>query len=1118
MPNGITEWLEGIGLGQYAQAFEENAITCALLPQLTDNDLKELGVAALGHRKLIIGAIDKLSDDLPAAESDGSTRDPSRIRTPDEAERRQLTVLFCDLVGSTALSARLDPEDMRDLLRAYQNTVAGEITRFEGHIAKFMGDGVLCYFGWPRAHEDDAERAVRAALAIMRAMASLAASTGESLKARAGVSTGLVVVGDLIGEGAAQEEVVVGDTPNLAARLQAAAAPGEIIVSEATRNLLGELFDFDAQVEQKFKGLPTPVQAFTVRGERELESRFAARHGHQISTMVGRDQELALLSERWRLAQAGEGQMVLLTGEAGIGKSRVTRALIDEVSNDEHIRVNYQCSPYHVDSALYPAIQQLRLAARIDPADCSEVKLDKLEALLSRAVDNVTNVAPLLAELIGIESETRYGRIDLLPQQQRTRTLEALADQLIGLARNHPVLFVLEDAHWIDPTTLELIEIALDRLLTVPVLILITARPTFEHSFGGHPIVTRLALNRLGREQIKAIISRLTGDKALPEDLLTEITSKTDGIPLFVEEFTKTVLESGILRDTPHGFVFDRPLDAVAIPASLHDSLMARLDRLKPVKEVAQLAACIGREFNYRLIARIARLPEARLIHALDQLAAAELVFRRGVPPDATYMFKHALVRDAAYESLLKGRRQALHAQILEVLEADGTAAPEILAHHATEANLLEKAIEYWRLAGANALSRPAYREATGHLTNALNLLRHLGDDRYWCETELELQISLGQALIASQGYAAPKTTQAFSRALKLAESLGETPELYPALYGVWAARYIRGEPARDIALRFMKLAENEPDTGPRLVALRTLALERFHEGHFEETLSLVDQILDGYDTTAHADLALRYGHDARAAALSYRAWVLCQLGFFDQAQCASVAALNWSYERDHGNTTGYALCWGGVVPMVLLRRYGDAINIAKKAIAVCDEFALPLWRGWAKIFLGWALANQGEAKSGLVEIEAGLAESRATGSERLMPFCLGLAAEAHAENGDLEAAYQTIQNGFSALESTRDVAWEAGLYCLRGDILCREPTNRNDAGIEDFHRAIDLARVRKAKSVELRATTHLARAWHSRGRSSEARDLLAPIYNWFTEGFDTADLKQAKALLDQLS
>jgi class 3 adenylate cyclase/predicted ATPase len=1118
-------WLRDLGLERYEPAFRENEVDARSLPHLTAEDLKEMGVGAIGHRRLLlqsIAEIQRKEADVPAEEPEATPNEavgPSD-RPASEAERRQLTVMFVDLVGSTALSAGLDPEEMREVIRAYQDACAGVITRFEGHVAKYMGDGVLAYFGWPRAHEDEAERAARAGLALSEAIAGLAAPDGQALAARVGIATGLVVVGDLVGEGAAQEQAVVGDTPNLAARLQGLAEPGAVVISGATRDLLGDLFELTDLGTPSLKGIAQPGPVFAVLRERSVESRFEARQAGRLAAMVGREQELALLMERWRQAKAGEGQMVLLKGEAGIGKSRITQAMIEAVQSEPHVRVRYQCSPYHADSALHPAIQQLSHAADLAPGDGPDGKLDKLERLIGRALAAPGEETALMAALLGLDGTARYGALNLTPQQQRNRTLQALITQLLGLAAARPVLFVVEDAHWIDPTTLELLDLCLDQIVAARVLLLITARPTFVHGFGGHPIVTRLALNRLGREQTTAIVDRLTGGRALPEALLGEIAAKTDGVPLFVEELTKTVLESGLLREVDGALVLTGPLDRLSIPSSLHDSLMARLDRLQPVKEVAQTAACIGRDFDYPLLAAVSpALSDAELRDALDRLVAAELVFFNDTATTEIYTFKHALVRDAAYESLLKAKRQQVHAQVVEALEgSEAEVTPEILAHHATEAGLTEKAIDYWERAGEGALARPAYQEAIGHLTSAIRLAGEMGGAPSWKERELKLQIQLGQALIAARGYGAEPTIRAFERALDLAEDLGDTPLRVPALFGDWAARYIVGQPFSELAARFARAAEAMPDTGHQLVALRVRALERFHSGRFAAARELVEEALALYDPEAHRHLHLEFAHDPRAAALNYRSWTLWHLGYPDQARRATEDALAWAYEFDHPNTIGLTECWGGLLPSALGRHVDLVRSRARRIIDFANEMPMPMWRAWARIYLGWSLVHDGQLEEGLGEIAAGLEETHETGAGRVLPFLLGLAAEAHAVADDPVGAKAAIEEAFEALEWGQDVAWAADLHRIRADLLLRSDPSRPERAEADLLRALEIARDQEAKSLELRAARDLARLWVGQDERQKAHDLLAPVYGWFTEGFDTPDLKSAKALLDELS
>lgn len=629
----IQSWLAELGLEKYASAFLDAEIDFETLADLEKDDLNELGLP-LGPRRKIWAAIQRLGE-LPASpigttEDNGSqTVAGNTETTSSEAERRHLTVMFVDLVGSTAMATRLDAEDMRTVITNYQNTVAGVVSRYEGFVAKFMGDGVMCYFGWPRAREDDVERAVRAGLAIIDSVRTTKAPDGTALATRIGVATGVVIVGDLIGSGATQEAAVVGEAPNLAARLQGVAGPNQLVLPNETRRLLGSSYRLTSIGAQALKGVDAPVEAFAVEGETSVESRFAARQSGTLTPIVGRDREIELMLERWTLAKSGQGQMVIVSGEAGIGKSRITRAVLDEVAKDDHTRITYQCSPYHADSAFHPVIQQLSFSAGFAPSDRPEARLDKLEALLGNDRDTLKLITPMM----GLDGTERYGPLDLTPAQQRARTMQTLAKLLVQQSQDQPVLVVYEDLHWIDPTSLELLDLLLDVITDQPIMILATSRPAFEHGFGGHPIVTRFALNRLGKDQIRDIVAKLTDGKMLPDEIMEIIAQRTDGVPLFVEELTKTILESGALKEDGDRLVLDGPLSTIAIPTTLHDSLMARLDRLQPIKEVAQTAACIGREFSHGLLAQIFLLPEAELNDALDGLIGAELIYRRGLPP-----------------------------------------------------------------------------------------------------------------------------------------------------------------------------------------------------------------------------------------------------------------------------------------------------------------------------------------------------------------------------------------------------------------------------------------------------------------------------------------------------
>ena len=820
----IADWLEKLNLGQYAQRFAENDIDVSVLRHLTDADLEKIGVS-LGHRRKILAAIAELAGASPSKHEPADGVEPKPQET---AERRQVTVMFSDLVGSTALSARMDPEDLREVISAYQKCVAETVGRFEGFVAKYMGDGVLVYFGYPQAHEDDAERAVRAGLELVAAVGQL--KTHAPLQTRVGIATGLVVVGDLIGSGASQEQAIVGETPNLAARLQGIAEPNQVVIAESTRKLVGNLFELEDLGAQNLKGIVGSVRAWAALRPASVESRFDALHAGTLTELVGREEELDLLLRRWSKAKSGEGQVVLLSGEPGIGKSRLTAALLERIAPEPHTRLRYFCSPQHTDSALYPIISQMERTAGFTHDDNTQGKLDKLDALLAKSLTPPQDAA-LLADMLSVPNDGRYPTLELDPQQRRQKTLEALTAQLDALAQAKPVLMIFEDVHWIDPTSLEAVGRTVDRMRTLGVLLIATYRPEFEPPWIGRPFVTALTLNRLGEREITAMIDRVAGNKALPESIRQDIIERTDGVPLFVEEMTKAVLEAeseGEAQRTTAAV----PSPALAVPASLHASLMARLDRLGHAKQVAQIAAAIGREFSHALLAAVVRKPETELNSALDRLIEAGLLFRQGVPPHASYLFKHALVQDAAYGTLLRDSRRGLHARIAETLESKFTDIaenqPELLARHYTEARQTEKAANLWGKAGQQSLERSALVEAAEQLRHALDLIATLPGTPALRRDQIKLQVGLSNALMHVKGYAGPETKGSIEQArlfIEQSEALGEPPEdpllLFSMLYGVWVVNYVafNGDICRDLAAQFLTLAEKKRATVPLLMA-----------------------------------------------------------------------------------------------------------------------------------------------------------------------------------------------------------------------------------------------------------------------------------------------------------
>ena len=807
----VVVWLRSLGLEEYEAAFRENKINERVLPNLTQEDLKEIGVGPVGHRRILLEAIAALRRDTgrKAPSADAATPATAASVPPeDRAERRQVTVMFSDLVGSTALSVRMDPEDLREVMSAYQKCVAETVQHFGGFVAKYMGDGVLIYFGYPQAHEDDAERAVRAGLELVAAVGAL--KTHVPLQARVGIATGLVIVGDLIGSGSSQEQAIVGETPNLAARLQAAAEPNSVVIAESTRKLLGNLFELEDLGTQDLKGIAGPVRAWTAVRQSSVESRFEAFHASGLTELVGRDEELELLLRRWSKAKSGEGQVVLLTGEAGIGKSRLTAALLERIAAEPNTRLRYFCSPQHIDNALYPIISQMERAAGFTHNDTAQAKLDKLDAVFAPSFTPPRDAA-LLAEMLSLPNDGRHPTLELSPQQRRQKTLEALTAQVEALSRSNPIIMQFEDVHWIDPTSLEALGRTVDRLRTLDVLLVITCRPEFDPPWIGRPYVTAITLNRLAEREIAAMIDRIVGNKPLPASVRHDIIERADGVPLFVEEMTKAVLEAEG-EDAVERTVAAAPSPSANVPASLHASLMARLDHLGTAKAVAQIGAVIGREFSHALLREVAGEPEAVLSVAIDRLVAAGLVFRQGVPPHATYLFNHALVQDAAYQSLLKSRRQQHHARVAEVLEAQFSTAvePGLVAYHFTQAGRIEQATDYWLKAGQRAMQRSANIEAERHLRVGLDLLAGLPETTARHQREITLQNTLGVSLMPTRGFGNPEVAAAFDRAAEISARVGDDRGLFIALRGKGQYHMISGNlrTARDDARRILELAE----------------------------------------------------------------------------------------------------------------------------------------------------------------------------------------------------------------------------------------------------------------------------------------------------------------------
>jgi class 3 adenylate cyclase/predicted ATPase len=1107
---------------RYAAAFAENEIEPETLRTLTADDLKDLGVTLVGHRRKILDAIAALDKPVSIVPQPGPLATASGLSpaVAAGAERRQLTVMFVDLVGSTELSRRFDPERMGDLLREYQNMVAGEIVRFEGHVAKFMGDGVLAYFGWPTAHEDAAERAVRAGLAVADAIPTLSAVEGQPLAVRVGIATGLVVVGDLIGSGAAREEAVVGETPNLAARLQALAKPGTVVISELTYRLLGRMFDVVEIPPQRVRGFDVPVRAFCVAGEGQAEGRFEALHGGGVALppLAGREHEIALLLERWRLATSGEGQVVQLVGEPGIGKSRIMEELRERIEGEPHTRLRYFCSPYHTQSALYPVSEQLIRAAGIARNDPPERKLALLETLLARSSDRLDEAVPLIAALLSIPIVGRYPPPDLTPQKQKARTFEVLFAQLESLARAGTVLMLLEDTHWLDPTSAELFDQIAERIQRMPVMLVATSRPEALARWNGFPHATLLTLNRLGRAQAVSIIDGMTAGRQLPTAVLDQILTKTEGVPLFVEELTKVVLESGLLLEGADGLVPVGPLPPFAIPATLHDSLMARLDRLAPVKEVAQIGAVIGREFPHELLAAVAGLPQPALDQVVDQLVAAGLVFRRGAPPQTSYIFKHALVQDTAYGSLLISRRQQLHARIAQVLEGrfpeTAVTEPELLAHHFGQAGLTEKAVEYHEQAGRRALARSATTEALAQFGYALDSLDGLPHSSKRLRRELAIQLALGSGRIAAHGFADPATGSAYRRAAELCEELGETRELFPVLYGLCLYHLYGADlpEAGATADRLLKLAEaSGSDSGLLFFAHRAAGVTALPAGDFPRARLHLERALALYDPGEHRAPAFVYAFDPRVVCLDYLARTLLPLGFPEQALAISKEAVTEARRVSHRNSLALPLFFGGVIRQILGDYEGVRAHCAELA-QIAAEAGFRFWQAGATILHGWSLAEAGNPEAGRLEIRRGVQEWRATGAEYMQPYFLALLAQVEIDLGSPDAALPLLEDAQARVERTGERWFAAEILRLQGDALKACGPEQLSEAEACFARALETAAGQQARFWELRAALSLARI---RRQDTTARERVAQLCAKFDGGFALPELEAARVLAD---
>ena len=1121
--NNLADWLGQHGLGQYAQTFAANHIDHATLRDLTDGDLKELGLS-LGHRKRLLKAIEGLA--TAQQQSGGALRAAANDVTAalpqaetHEPEVRQITVIFCDLVGSTELSEKLDPEDLRPLIDAYRKTCGDAITRYDGQVANYAGDGLVGFFGWPRAHEDDAVRAVHAGLAILSDVARIHGAA--TLASRVGISSGRVVVGQGGGPGGWME--AVGETPNIAARLQALAAPNSLVVSETTQRLASNAFDFQDMGLQDVKGVTRPIGVYRVLSAKHRASRFETAHASHLTPLVGRSAELSLLLDRWQTAKEADGQVVLLSGLPGVGKSRLVHELKSAIQDEPYFLLNYQCSPYHSQSAFFPIIEQLELAAQLTTGDSEAEKFAKLKAYLANVVDDRIETAALIAHLLSIAVADRNSLSTLTPQQIKNRTVAVILDMLLSLSGKRATLCFFEDAHWIDPSTLELLDLAMSRVDRARVMIVVSFRPEFRHSWSTLTNVTLHSLSRLSRSEVTRMIKEMSKQESLSPQILDQIVDKADGVPLFIEELTASTMVAPA-QNRRHGGDSEQStsIAPIKVPETLHDALMERVDRVAHGRRLAQIAAVIGREFSYDLLTAASRTDETNLQSTLSQLEEADIIYRTGISPSVRFAFKHVLLRDAVYNSLLRGRRQEIHADIAAVLEKHfGELAenrPEILAYHYGEAGNNERAIRCWCEAGRRALANSANVEAISHYRNALQLLSALPDTAQRAKQEVEIQLAMGIPLIAVEGYAAEQTRLAFARARDLCLTLGNPPEYFQALFGLWGHSWMGGknDEALVMANEFLSRSQASPNSivlmmAHRIMGSTLLTVGEFQTArrHFEESIALsrIEGIRPVHDL---------YVVEPQVASLLLLAWDLWFLGHLDQSLARVSEALAIARNLAQPYSIAFAHFMTSVVH--LLRGEADrALHSAERSRDISREQRFSLYVILSTISRGRALCLLGRLAEATTEMQTGIAEARRTGLGMMHPMIQSWLADMHAQSGEKETALSIVEQVLHEIGDATGRSWESELHRQRAQFLLLLHPSKIAEAEASLQRAVESARRQGAKVLELRASISLAKLWHQQGRADAARNLLEPVYGWFQEGTDTTDLERARDLLTAL-
>jgi DNA-binding response OmpR family regulator/class 3 adenylate cyclase/predicted ATPase len=1042
---------------------------------------------------------------------------------PRPGERRQVSVLACQIRGLAA-AAELDPEDEGEVMSSVHRACVDVAARFRGVVARLLGDSVLIYFGYEEAQEHDPERAVRAGLELIGAIRSLAIPGHPHV----GIATGVLMVG--ISAGPPDAFAATGQALNIALRLQSAAPSDSVLITGRTRELVGDFFDYQEMEPLVLADLTAPVAVWRVTGENTNAGRFEALRRTGMLELVGRRQEMDLLRRCWSRALGGAGQVVLVVGEAGIGKSRLIAEFADERNAERYESLKYFGSPHQTDASLYAVIGELQRAAGFRRADTPSERLAKLTALLAGPANTAGQQVMLIADLLSLAVDDRHAGPQLTPQERKERTLAALLARIEQLAARQPMLVLVEDAHWLDPTSVEFFSLLVELIPKLPVMMLLTARPEFVPPWPVYAHVTCVTLGRLGREDASLLVEHVVGGKPLPEAVMSQILSQTDGIPLFIEELTKTLLESQILREGPDRYEMIGPYPSQAIPKTLQGSLLARLDRLGPAKEVAQIGAVIGREFTHELLSAVYPSSEDRLQGALRELIASELVFRRGTPANALYSFKHALVQDAAYATLLREQRRVLHARIAEALETKFAEIvenrPEVLARHCTEAGQIAKAAGLWGKAGLQSLTRSALTEATAQLNRALAQIAALPGTAVLRRQQIEFQVALANALMHTKGYASPDTKASFAQArlyIEQAEALGEPPEdpllLFAVIYGFWVGNYVafNGDALRSLAVQFMALAEKQGATVPLMIGHRLMGTSLMCTGDIAESRAHYDQAIKLYDPAEHRWLATRFGQDIGVVVLSYRAWTLWLLGYPQAALDDSDRALKDAREIGQAATLMYALAhaartyfWTG--------NYATANRLVAEVGALADEKGASAWKAFGMMHQGSLLASTSQAATAIQMMSCGISAWRSTGSTLWTPCYLSDLARAYAQLDLADDARRRIEEAMNGVEASKAWWCEAEVHRTAGEITLMSPANDAARAETCFERALAIASRQRAKSWELRAAMSMARLWRDQGKRRQAKDLLAPVYGWFTEGLDTLDVKAAKALLAELA